>query len=309
MSQHDSPDDSSPVSSLWRGRVLVAIAAIMWSTSGLFAKAPIFDAWPEASRGMLMAFWRAAFASLILAVMVRKVQWSWKLLPLVVAFALMNWTYLNGMVLCESSLAIWLQYTAPIWACLFAWRLFGERPRGRDWLLLTLAAAGLAIILSAELRGSSVNGVLYGLASGVFFAAVVVLIRWNKDLDAAWVVFLNHAVTAVLFFPILFYANIYPSTGQLLYLAGFGMFQLGLPYFLLAIALKSISSHEASGLTLLEPILVPVWVWAAWGHLANYEAPRWTTLIGGGLILVALVVHTCLGARKIYSRQCSSPKS
>lgn len=288
--------------------MLVAIAAIMWSTSGLFAKAPVFDAWPEASRGMLMAFWRAAFASLILAIMVRKIQWTWKLLPLVVAFALMNWTYLNGMVLCESSLAIWLQYTAPIWACLFAWRLFGERPRGRDWLLLTMAAAGLAIILSAELRGSSVDGVMYGLASGVLFAAVVVLIRWNKDLDAAWVVFLNHAVTTVVFLPILFYANIYPSTEQLFYLAGFGIFQLGLPYLLLAIALKSISSHEASGLTLLEPIFVPVWVWLAWGHLANYEAPRWTTIIGGGLILVGLVVHTCLGARKIHSLHHPIPR-
>ena len=210
---------------------------------------------------------------------------------MVAVFAVMNWTYLNGMVMCESSLAIWLQYTAPIWACLFAWKLFGEQPLRRDFWLLGWAALGLIVILSAELTGNSIVGVLFGLASGVCFAGVVVLLRWNKEFDAAWIVFLNHAVTAVLFLPVLFVEGIYPDTSQLAYLAGFGVFQLGLPYLLLATALQSVSSHEASGLTLLEPILVPVWVWMAWSHLESYAPPAWTTLLGGGLILTGLVIH------------------
>lgn len=263
----------------------------MWSTSGLFAKAPIFDQWPESSRGLLLAFWRAGFAAIILACMVRKIEWTWKLVPMVTVFALMNWTYLNGLVLCESSLAIWLQYTAPVWACLFAWRLFGEAPTRKDWWLLGLASIGLAVILSKELVGSSQVGVAYGLASGVFFAAVVVMLRWNNDLDAAWVVFLNHAVTAILFLPVLIQENIYPDLNQLMYLSAFGIFQLGLPYLLLARALNTVSSHEASGLTLLEPILVPVWVWIAWRNLPNYEAPEATTIIGASLILGGLLIR------------------
>lgn len=288
------PPKNKPQSA-WNGRALVAVAAIMWSTSGLFAKAPIFEQWPESSRGILLAFWRAAFASLILLVMVRKVTWSWKLLPLVSAFALMNWTYLNGMVYCEASLAIWLQYTAPVWACLMAWRLFGERPERKDWLLFALASAGLVVILvPLLLESDSLGGLAYGLASGFFFAAVVVLIRWNNDLDPAWVIFLNHAVTTLLFLPFLLMGGIYPSGNQLFYLCGFGMLQIGIPYLLLAWALRSISSHEASGLTLLEPILVPVWVWLAWSHLDAYQPPRWTTILGGGLILSGLAVQYLL---------------
>jgi len=65
---------------------------------------------------------------------------------------------------------------------------------------------------------------------------------------------------------------------------------MGLPYVLFARGLKVISSHEASGLSLLEPVLVPLWVFVAWRTAADYEYPAITTLIGAGLILVGLLV-------------------
>jgi drug/metabolite transporter (DMT)-like permease len=74
-------------------------------------------------------------------------------------------------------------------------------------------------------------------------------------------------------------------------LAGFGMLQMGIPYVLFAFSLKSITSHEASGLTLLEPILVPVWVFLAWHNHSNYQSPQWWTLVGGAFILAGLVVR------------------
>lgn len=158
---------------------------MMWSASGFFAKAPIFESWPVESRGGLLAFWRALFAAVILVFMVRRVTWTWRLLPMVITFALMNWTYLSAMVYCESTLAIWLQYTAPAWVFLISWLWFRERPVRRDWLLLGFAALGVVVILQAELFGASPIGVRYGLASGVCFAGVVVLLRSLNDCDAA----------------------------------------------------------------------------------------------------------------------------
>jgi drug/metabolite transporter (DMT)-like permease len=67
------------------------------------------------------------------------------------------------------------------------------------------------------------------------------------------------------------------------------MFQIGLPYVLFANGLKRISSHEASGLSLLEPILVPLWVFVAWRTATDYEYPAITTLIGAAMILIGLV--------------------
>ena len=266
-------------------------AAILWSTSGFFAKAPIFEDWPEENRGLLLAFWRALFASIVLATLVRSPRFSWKLIPLITVFAAMNWTFLSAIVLCESTLAIWLQYTAPAWVFLISWRVFQDRPEPRDWFLLTFAIVGVGVILTTELAGATVGGTIYGIGSGLFFAGVVVMLRWLKDFDAAWLIFVNHAVTALLFAPFVVQAGIYPTGIQLLYLAGFGAFQMGLPYVLFARAVRSVSSHEASGLSLLEPLLVPVWVFIAWRAAPDYQPPAWTTVVGACLILAGLALR------------------
>jgi drug/metabolite transporter (DMT)-like permease len=130
---------------------------------------------------------------------------------------------------------------------------------------------------------------VYGLLSGVSYGAIVLSLRLLRAEDGAWLVMLNNAVTAVVFLPIVIHYGIWPSATQTAYLAGFGALQMGLPYLLFAHGLRRITGHEASGIVLLEPILVPVWVFLAWGHLASYESPRWWTLAGGGLILTGLL--------------------
>ena len=283
------PNSSS--TSIWKGRLLVVAAAVLWSTSGFFAKAPIFSDWPIESRGISLAFWRAFFAALVLVFFVRKIQWTWRLIPMLAAFALMNWTYLSAMVHCEASLAIWLQYTAPAWVFLFSWLVWREQPKPKNWMLLCFAAVGVGVILNAELAGASFKGVQYGLASGIFFAGVIVCIRNLRDIDAAWLVFLNHAVTAVLFSPgVAINEAAWPAGVHWAYLALFGIFQMGLPYVLFAKGLQAVSSHEASGISLLEPVLVPLWVFIAWRNAVDYQFPAVTTLLGAALILAGLLV-------------------
>jgi drug/metabolite transporter (DMT)-like permease len=61
---------------------------------------------------------------------------------------------------------------------------------------------------------------------------------------------------------------------------------MGIPYLLFAHSLKSLSGHEASAIGLIEPILVPLWVYLAW-----HRVPDWWTFVGGALILVGLVMR------------------
>ena len=289
----ERPAKVSPVPSLMTARFLALAAAVLWSTSGLFAKAPGFQGWP----GPLLAFWRAAFACVVLFPLVRKPQWSWRLLPAVAAFALMNYTYLTAMAKGSAANAIWLQYTAPAWALVAGVCFFRERAVGRDWLLLTCVIAGVAIIVGCEsVYGddpASLEAVFYGLAAGVFYAGVVLSLRRLRDFESAWIVSLNHLVTAIVLSPFLFdwsggglEIKYWPSGMQWLLLAGFGIVQMGLPYVLFARSVKAISAHEASGIGLVEPILVPLWVWLAW-----QSAPAWWTLVGGGLIFAGLVLR------------------
>ncbi len=114
------------------------------------------------------------------------------------------------------------------------------------------------------------------------------------ELDSAWLIALNHLVTAVVLLPFILYQGIWPTVGQASWLAAFGVFQMGTPYVLFAYGLRSIPGHQASFIVLLEPVLVPVWVWLAWRHDPGYEPPAWWTMVGASMILVGLMARFAL---------------
>ena len=265
-----------------RAVLCVLAAALLWSSSGFFAKAPYFAGWP----GPLLAFWRAAFASLVLLPMVRRPVWTWKLIPAVACFALMNYTYLTAMVNGSAANAIWMQNTAPMWVLLVGVFALKEPVHRLDWLFIVCCGLGVGLIVACESRGESLAAVLWGLASGLFYAGVVLSLRMLREYDSAWLVAVNHSATALLMSWNLQSMPAWPSPIQWTLLAGFGMAQMGMPYWLFARGLRSLPGHQAAGIGLLEPILVPVWVLAAWG-----ERPAWWTLVGGGLILVGLAMR------------------
>lgn len=267
------------------------IAAVLWSTSAFFSKAPIFVSWPESVRPSMLVFWRAVFASAILLVMVRRPTWSWRMLPMLIAFAAMNYTFLTAMVRAEAAAVIWLQMTSPAWIFLGSAFLFRERIVKRDWLMLACAMIGVCVILGFGLRGESPWVMTLGLLSGVFYACVVLSLRGLRHHDAAWLIALNHLVTAAVFLPVVLTQGVMPTPLQFGFVAAFGMFQMGVPYVLFARGVKHIGGHEASGIGLIEPVLVPIWVYMAWRHAEDYEAPQWWTLIGGSMILVGLALR------------------
>jgi drug/metabolite transporter (DMT)-like permease len=287
MPESSPPPPHEPT--LTTARLLVLAAATLWSTSGFFAKAPYFAGWP----GPALAFWRAAFACVVLWPLVRRQQWSWKLVPMTAVFAAMNYTYLTAMAKGSAANAIWLQCTAPVWVLLVGVFVFRERAVVRDWLLIAFSAVGVGTILYYESRGAGLEAVLWGLASGVFYAGVVLSLRNLRSMDSAWLAALNHLVTAVVLAPFALDRLWNGSSGaplpsgiQWLLLAGFGIFQMGLPYVLFTRGLRSIPGHEAAGIALVEPLLVPVWVALAWGGV-----PAWWTLAGGSLILLGLAIR------------------
>ncbi len=278
--------DSTGVSSAARGRMCIAAAAVLWSSSGLFAKAPTFASWPLDSRGVLLAFWRALFAGVLLVPLVRRPKWDVKLIPLCAVFAAMNVTYLSAMTLSTAANAIWLQSTAPWWVFL-AGVLFFREPFARSQRVpLLVGGLGLAIILWFEVQGQARSGVFCGLVSGITYAGVVMSLRALRSHDSVWLIVVSHLATAAVMLPYIVWLNIWPTASQLPVLAGFGLLQMAVPYVFFARGLRSVTSQEATVIGLLEPLLLPVWVYLAWS-----EAPAPWTLVGGGLILAGLILQ------------------
>jgi drug/metabolite transporter (DMT)-like permease len=69
-------------------------------------------------------------------------------------------------------------------------------------------------------------------------------------------------------------------------LAFLGVFQLGLPCMFLVLASRALTAPEIALLGLLEVVLGPLWAWLGAG-----EEPARATLLGGTVVLAALVLN------------------
>ncbi|MCA9192880.1 MAG: EamA family transporter [Planctomycetales bacterium] len=274
----------------WSGRILIALAAVLWSTSGFFAKAPWFDAWPKEERGLMLAFYRSLFAMLILLPLIRKPVWRLSLLPMVFSFAVMVFTFMTAMVHGPAANAIWLQYLVPAWVLVAGVFWFGEKVTAADVRMIGACLGGVLLILAMEMwRGGNLYASAMGVLSGLSFAGVVLSMRTMRDVDPAWLITLNHLATVVILFPWTIQVQETVPTFGYIALGLFGVFQMSVPYILFARGLRTTSSPEASVLTLIEPLLVPIWVYIAWSSHPSYEAPHWWTWVGGSLILLGLM--------------------
>lgn len=281
-----SASSTTPPPSPLNARLWVVTATVLWSSSGLFAKSSVFEDWPAAERGPILAFWRALFAGLVLVPAVRRPRWSPHLVPMTISFSVMNVTFLTAMTLTTAANAIWLQYTAPLWVFVLGVLFLGEPILRRNLLALGFGAVGVGTILYHEVSGQRWDGIAFGLVSGLSFAGVVVFIRALRDQDSAWLVALNHLTAAAVLCPWILYLGHRPSLSQLAVLAAFGVLQMGLPYLLFTRGLRAISSQEGSQISLLEPILTPFWAF-----VAARELPASWTIWGGGCILTGLLLR------------------
>ncbi len=299
----------SVVASVARARVWLVLAAVLWSLGSVFMRLLQHDLGlglhePKIS-SLQIAFYRGLFGGLFMLGLVRRGQFTFRpiMVPMIVTFAVMSGLYLSALGLGAAANAIFLQNTAPVWVYVFAVGLLGERGDRRGWLSVVLAACGAVVIVAGgwptnlphEQMRREIVVLLMGVGSGIVYAAVVLFLRVLRGHAAVWLVAMNLLGTAVvlgLFVlttegPAGFIAWVTaPSAGQFLVLAVGGVVQMGVPYWLFTRGLQSVSPQEAAIITLIEPLLNPVWAFLL---TPEKDTPTPAMFLGGGLIVLALV--------------------
>jgi drug/metabolite transporter, DME family len=284
---------------LRRGRAMVVVAALLWSTSGAFVKSPPLAAIPQAARGPLLACFRALSAAAVLAVFVRSrhIRWRPMLVPFVISFASMNFLYVTAMTRTTAAAAVFLQYTGTGWAFLLSALFLGERIGRRNLVALGCAMVGIWWIVVGDWTSQNFAGNWLALASGAGYGGVIVSLKWLRDEDSAWLVTLSHAVAGLVLLPIVLTGPMALSPQQWTLVVLLGVLQMGLPYVIFARSLRSVPTQEAALLTLIEPITNPVWVLLLWG-----ETVPPSTWIGGGFIIGGLAIRYAWGMARGEAR-------
>ncbi|MBY0456423.1 MAG: DMT family transporter [Gemmataceae bacterium] len=299
------PAGSSPV---FRARLALVLAAGLWSLGSAFMRLlrePLGLGLHEPALSPIqIAFYRGLFGGLFVLFLVRRAEVTFRPLMAVmmVVFAAMSGMYLSALD-GPAANAIFLQNTAPVWVFVLAVLVLGEPGDVRGWVAVFLAAAGAAVIVignwprgevAATAGSKQLLQLLLGLGSGIVYALVVLFLRVLRDHPAAWLVALNllgTALTLGIFVlladgPAAFWAwATAPSAPQVLVLVVFGAVQMALPYWLFTRSLRAVSPQEAAIITLLEPLLNPVWAYLI---TPAKDTPNAWMFLGGGLILLGL---------------------
>jgi drug/metabolite transporter (DMT)-like permease len=283
------------------GRLCIAAAAVLWSLSGFFTrllqKRSALELNEPSLTPLQIAFFRALFAGLFLVPFVRRRDVRFRpLMPVMVGlFASMNAMFISAIALGTSANAILLQNTAPFFVYPVAVFVLREPPDRRTGRTLLIELAGMAVVIVGGWKSETPIGVtLLGIGSGLTYAGIILCLRYLRDESSQWLIVQNHLGSAACLAAIILIANgvtvwvdwiTAPTTRQLGFLVVFGSVQLGLPYFLFARGLRSVSPQEAGVLTLLEPVLNPLWAYLI---SPETDTPTVYTAVGGVLIVGAL---------------------
>jgi drug/metabolite transporter (DMT)-like permease len=282
-------------SAYMRGVVMVMAAGALWSLAGLLVRSM------EAAGAWQILFVRsAAVVVTVLAVLLwryrgdclEKIRDAGGLAVLAGAllgagfcgfiFSLVHTTVANAVLMLSVS---------PLLTAVLGWLVLGETVRRATWLAMAVALIGVAVMVGGGIVAGTWFGSLMALIAVASFSGFAVALRRGRGGDMLPAVFwagLLSAPVAAAMAPDLSMTlrdvTLSAIMGGALITGGMILFTAGS---------RTVPSAELALLALTEVVLGPIWVW-----LAFAEVPHVETLIGGALVLAAVVGRALSGLRR-----------
>lgn len=279
------------------GYLLVFLSALMWSLGGTIARfIAVDDSWT-------VVFWRSVWAA---AFLVAFMAWrdgprgTLKLfrdmgLPgfaVAVCFATASTCFVVALSYTKVANILLMQAGVPLLAALLSWLLFREKVSAATWAAIAGVIVGVAIMVSESLGGavSPIGDGLALLIAFMFSIATVITRRFAQ-------VRMTPATCLGTIFAALFAASqasqFAVSPRDMGFLFTFGVINLGVGLAFFATGARLVPAAVAALLGTFEPILGPIWVW-----LVHGEVPSVRTMVGGVVVVAALLVHIGLELRR-----------
>jgi drug/metabolite transporter (DMT)-like permease len=271
--------------------LFVVAAAVLWSTGGLFIK------WTSLS-GLELSFGRSLLAAITVAIFTRREGFGLNRVTAIasVLYAALLLLFVLATKETTAANAIFLQYTAPVYLLIFEPWFYKEKFRPRDLIVVIACVAGMSLFFVGKLRPQDVTGNLLALASGLCFACYFLLLRHStsRTVNRASSVIYGNLLLVLLAAPFGLKALPRMSSHDAWSVIYLGVVQIGLAYTLFTVAMaRGVRSLDAGIIGYIEPVLNPVWVYLVLG-----ERPSQWALLGGAIIVTAVVCHTLIEARR-----------
>ena len=188
--------------------------------------------------------------------------------------------------------------TMPFFSAILGWILIGETVKPRTWVSIGLAIGGIIIIFSGSLGGGNWTGDLLAAFTAFLLGLNLVVIRKAKERAVTMrALCMSGIIAALIALPMATPAAV--TSVDMAYLMLMGLFIIPVSMVLFLSGARYAPVAEIALLALIETVLGPFWAWLGVG-----ETPSTNALIGGGIVILAIVINALVGMRNNhYAKQ------
>lgn len=279
------------------GALYVLAAGLSWSFTGIFLRlAPDLDSWQ-------FLVWRNLGIACAFAIILRA-RGGGPLLPrfivtgpagviVALALCLSSISFIFAMKATTVANALFLSSCAPLLAALLGYAFLGERLSLRQAGSVALGLAGLGVIVGGALEAGHLAGNVSAVLTALGFAGASVAMRHGPRRDYSPSVFAYGLIACALSTGVCLAkgTTLFPSPSGVMAAFSAGFLVMGLGFALFLRGAPHVPAAAQTVLAQTETIFGPIWVWLAFG-----ETPASATLIGGAIILAAVVSMAAAGA-------------
>jgi len=289
-----------------KGVALIIAAAVAWSTAPFFTRLLQYDSWT-------ILFWRGLFGGGFIALFLVLTQGAhgvrsliamkpnaW-LVALLSTLGMVN--FIPALQLTSVANVAIIIAAQPFAVAAIAWLWLREAASPRTLLASFVALAGIVVIVSGAAGIADYRGIALACLMLLAISAMTVAIRRYRDSSMVAAAAMSNFLGSLVSIP---FAQKIGAVSQadLVVLAMFGLFQVGLGLTFFSVGSRYLPSGQASLIATLETPLMPFWVW-----LAFQEVPSIRALVGGALVMGAVIFEITAENRARAARQHHSSGS
>ena len=270
------------------GPLLIFLGAFCLSFGGLIVKSF------EGATLWQILFWRQLFFVILVSIFL---LFTYKKKIFVALYESGLPGFIGGIILgCGFSAYVFAMYkttvantnfiiqTQAIFLAIFGYLFLKEKISKLTLLSIILAITGIILMVGNSLSPGQLSGNLVAFIMPISFAVLIIIVRKYPKVDMVPLQLFAGIVAMLIGYFVSSKINISSHDILLAFIAGF--FQVGLGFIFITIGAKKTLSAMVGILMMTEAVFGPFWAW-----MFLEETPQFIVLIGGTIIIVAVLIQ------------------
>ncbi len=269
------------------GTFLVLIAALSWSTAGLFTRVVSTDI-------PTTLFWRSLIGGLCVLIIYLtprignkgKNVFAFSIGELIIAAlsTLGMICFISAFFFTSIANVSFTYGTMPLATYLLALIFLNERLHVITSICCVLSAIGMFIIAYGNSDLNDYWGILLAFGMTFFMASLTVAAKYFPNANSIKATYLSAFLGAVIALPFSSFSSV--TLQDYLFLGMFGVVNVGLGFGVYLYGVRMVNALTAALVGLFEIPLAPFWGWLLFG-----ETPNITVIIGGVIIIASAILY------------------